>query len=262
MPAPVEGWTEARGLRFHHLDWAGGPGPPIVCLHGVTGQAWAWSDAAPLLAAAADVRALDLRGHGGSDHAPDGDYATATLADDVAGLLDGPVDLVGLSWGGLVAATVAARHPDLVRRLVVVDVPPTFAVTADAVPPRPGSFASMADVVAFERAANAHASDDLVAAIAAGSVRPGDGGYVRRHDPLFLTRWPFRAEDHWPAFRAVTCPALVVRAVDSPVLDADTAQAEAEVLRADIVQIQPSGHLVPVDAPVAFAGAVLDFLAG
>ncbi|MCU1380908.1 MAG: hypothetical protein JWN29_3891 [Acidimicrobiales bacterium] len=260
-----ESWVDARGLRFHHLRWTGGPGTPIVCLHGVTGQAWAWSGAGPLLATSADVFALDLRGHGDSDWAPDGDYSTATLADDVAAVVEalgiGPVDVVGLSWGGLVATTLAAHRHDLVRRLVVVDVPATFDVPVDAVPVRPESFASLAEVVAYERAANAHAPDEVVAALAAGSVRPRHGGHVRRHDPIFFTRWAFRAEDHRPAFEAVTCPSLVVRATDSPVLSADAARAEADLLGAELIELGPSGHLVPVDAPAAFAAAVLDFLA-
>ena len=258
MPAPLADRTEARGLAFHHLRWVGGPGTPIVCLHGVTGNAWSWAGAAPLLAAAADVLALDLRGHGRSDWSPDGDYATATLADDVAAIVDGPVDVVGSSWGGLVGATLAARRPDLVRRLVVVDVPPTFTVGADAVPPRPAGFATRDELLAFERAANVHAPDAVIEALADGSV---DEHLRRRHDPLFFTRWPFRDEDHWPAFSAVSCPSLVVRATDSPVLAADVAEAEAVVLGTEVVEIGPSGHLVHVDAPVAFAEAVLRFLA-
>ena len=266
------GWTTAGGLRLHHLRWegpVGGPGPddarPIVCLHGVCGQAWAWNGAAPLLAVRAPVHAIDMRGHGGSSWAPDGDYSTATMAADIASAIDdlglGPVDLVGLSWGGLVGATLAASRPDLVHRLVMIDVPPVFGQAVDDVPPRPGSFATLDEVIAFEAAANAHAPADQVAVLAAGSVRPGAAGLERCHDPYFLGEWPFRGEDHWPAVRGVTCPALLVRAENSFVLSEELAVAEADALGAALVEIGPSGHLVSVDQPVLFADAVLAFLA-
>jgi pimeloyl-ACP methyl ester carboxylesterase len=270
------GWTSAGALRLHHLRWEGGPGDeagestdgdatPIVCLHGVCGQAWAWNAAAPLLAARGPVLALDMRGHGGSSWAPDGDYSTATMATDIATALDqlglGPVDLVGLSWGGLVGATLAAARSDLVRRLVMVDVPPVFGQAVDDLPARPGSFETLDEVIAFEAAANAHAPAEHVAVLASGSVRPGAGGLERCHDPYFLGEWPFRAEDHWPAVGGVTCPALLVRAANSFVLSEELAAAEAQALGAELVEIGPSGHLVPVDQPALFAEAVLTFLA-
>ncbi len=265
----VHGWTSQGGLTFHHLRWDPAPsaaGPPVLCLHGVTGQAWAWNGAAPLLATSGPVLALDLRGHGGSSWAPDRDYSTTALAADVVGLLDGwdigPVDVVGASWGGLVGATVAAARPDLIRRLVMVDVPPVFTQAVDDVPVRPAAFPDLASVVDFEGAANRWAPSDHVAVLAAGSVRPGPAGLERTHDPLFFTEWPFRAEDHWSAVRAVRAPALVVRAEDSFVLSADLAAAEAEALGAELVVIGPSGHLVAVDQPERFSEAVLAFLGG
>jgi pimeloyl-ACP methyl ester carboxylesterase len=187
------------------------------------------------------------------------------MASDVGAALDelglGPVDLVGLSWGGLVGATLAAARPDLVRRLVMIDVPPEFDQAPDAVPPRPASFADLDEVAAFEAAANRFAPADQIAVLAAGSVRPGPAGLERCHDPVFLGEWPFRAEDHWAAVRAVGCPALVVRAEDSFVLSAELAAAEAAALGATLVEIGPSGHLVNVDQPARFAEVVLDFLA-
>jgi pimeloyl-ACP methyl ester carboxylesterase len=266
----AHGWTSAGALRLHHLRWEAGAdaaeaAPPVVCLHGVCGQAWAWNGSAPLLATRAPVLAVDLRGHGASSWAPDGDYSTATMAADVAAALDelglGPVDLVGLSWGGLVGATLAASRPDLVRRLVMIDVPPVFGQAVDDVPPRPGSFATLDDVIAFEAAANAYAPPEQIAVLAAGSVRPGPTGLERCHDPYFLGEWPFRGEDHWPAVAGVRCPSLLVRAQDSFVLSAELAAAEVEALGGELVEIGPSGHLVNVDQPVLFAEAVLAFLA-
>jgi pimeloyl-ACP methyl ester carboxylesterase len=76
----------------------------------------------------------DLRGHGKSELAPTG-YDTATLAGDLEALLplagDGPVTLVGHSWGALVALRFALAHPGRVARLALVEAPlPPSSATA------------------------------------------------------------------------------------------------------------------------------------
>ncbi|WP_256378081.1 alpha/beta fold hydrolase [Phycicoccus sp. HDW14] len=83
-----------------------------------------WDIVAAELAEDRTTHAVDLRGHGGSDHP--GRYSIALMAADVVALLDAleepSVDLVGHSLGGLVACRVAAERPDLVRRLVLEDI--------------------------------------------------------------------------------------------------------------------------------------------
>jgi pimeloyl-ACP methyl ester carboxylesterase len=74
------------------------------------------------------VAALDARGHGRSDCPQDpADYAVAELVADVLAAADslnpGPLTLVGHDWGGVVAWYVAARHPERVARLVIVNAP-------------------------------------------------------------------------------------------------------------------------------------------
>ncbi|MBK9032319.1 MAG: alpha/beta fold hydrolase [Myxococcales bacterium] len=96
-------------------------------LHGlVVGTLASWYfTAAPTLARAHAVRLYDLRGHGKSARPATG-YDTATMAEDLAAVsadLPGPIDLVGHSYGALVALAFARRHPDRVRRLVVVEAP-------------------------------------------------------------------------------------------------------------------------------------------
>ena len=84
-----------------------------------------WDVVASVLSSSRAVYAVNLRGHGGSSWP--GTYSIQLMADDVAGVLDSalagePVDLVGHSLGGLVACSIAAARPDLVRRLVLEDV--------------------------------------------------------------------------------------------------------------------------------------------
>lgn len=97
---------------------------PVVLLHGTGGTSRTWDGIAETLAADRLVCAVDLRGHGDSDHS--NCYSIRAMADDIAALLprlkDEPVDLVGHSLGGLVALRVAAEHPGMLRRLILEDV--------------------------------------------------------------------------------------------------------------------------------------------
>lgn len=129
----------AAGLRFHVQ--ALGSGPPVVLLHGLlVGSLAGWYfTAAPVLARRHRVLLYDLRGHGRSERPPSG-YGVAAQATDLEALLgalgvDGPADLVGHSFGGLVALRFALDHAEAVRRLVVVDapLPPSTLGEIDAV---------------------------------------------------------------------------------------------------------------------------------
>lgn len=100
--------------------------PTITLLHGAGLNAHTWDTTA--LALDAPLLALDLPGHGDSSWREDADYSPHSLAADVALALDAWTDrpqvLVGHSLGGLTAAAVAAVRPDLVRRLVIIDITP------------------------------------------------------------------------------------------------------------------------------------------
>jgi epoxide hydrolase 4 len=106
-----------------------GTGEPVLLLHGFPQSAEAWiRQLAPLAAAGFHAVAPDLRGYGGSDR-PRGvaAYALQRLVEDAVGLLDTlgaeRAAVVGHDWGGLIGWTLAARHPERVRRLVVINAP-------------------------------------------------------------------------------------------------------------------------------------------
>lgn len=123
---PVAGGTDIR-LPGHGIELAGtawtGSGLPVVLLHGLASQRRFWNLVVRRLAGV-PVLALDLRGHGDSEQPAVG-YDLGTVADDVATAARAAgmsrVCLVGHSWGGAAALTVAARHPDLVASLVALD---------------------------------------------------------------------------------------------------------------------------------------------
>lgn len=111
--------------------------PPVVFVHGMVGHTGFWNTA---LAAIADRRravAVDLRGHGNSKAPSDGDYSIEACATDVLAIIDAlalePVVLVGHSYGACVVIAAAARRPERVRRLVLVDPPGDFTRLPDTV---------------------------------------------------------------------------------------------------------------------------------
>ncbi len=113
------------GLHLSALVWGVGP-PELVLVHGGAQNAHTWDTVA--LALDRPLVAVDLPGHGRSDHRPDHRYGPASMAADVAAaiaaLAPGAEAVVGMSLGGLTAIALAAEHPGLVRRLGVVDVTP------------------------------------------------------------------------------------------------------------------------------------------
>lgn len=102
-----------------------GEGRPVLLLHGFTGMKENFLVLMPHLSATHRLIAPDLPGWGDSTRLDEADYGYAAQADRVARLVDvlgiGPVDVVGHSMGGGIAAVLAARHPQHVRRVVLMD---------------------------------------------------------------------------------------------------------------------------------------------
>jgi pimeloyl-ACP methyl ester carboxylesterase len=116
--------VSANGTRFHIAE--SGDGPLVLLLHGFPQFWWTWRhQLVSLPEAGFRAVAADLRGYGGSDKPPRG-YDLITAASDVAGLVralgESNAVIVGHDWGGLVAWTVGAYFPKVVRRLAVVSV--------------------------------------------------------------------------------------------------------------------------------------------
>ena len=113
------------GLRLSALVW-GTAEPELVLIHGGAQNAHTWDTVA--LALGRPLVAVDLPGHGRSDHRPAHDYGPASMAGDVAVAVEALAPraeaVVGMSLGGLTAICLAADHGHLVRRLGVVDVTP------------------------------------------------------------------------------------------------------------------------------------------
>ncbi len=116
----------ADGQTLSAIRWGDEP-PELVLLHGAGQNAHTWDSV--LVALDRPALAIDLPGHGHSDRRADRDYGPWANADAVADVCTALAPtaraLVGMSLGGATAIRLAARRPDLVRRLVVIDVSPS-----------------------------------------------------------------------------------------------------------------------------------------
>jgi esterase len=260
------------GLTFHYVDW-GGSGAPLVMLHGLSGHARTWDHTAAALSDRYHVLALDQRGHGDSDWAPQ--YGLRPMAEDLLGWLDAldlsEVTLMGLSMGGLVSFVFAAAHPDRVARMVIMDIGPELAPAGSANVTSSLAandvFSSADEAFAQARAANPRPTDATLRHRVTHNLRQlPDGTLTYKYDKE-LRRNPRALFDHtpdelWTAWRAVSCPVLLVRGADSDVLAADTAQRMlAENPNASFASIPDCGHSITLDRPDGLLEVVSPWLA-
>jgi pimeloyl-ACP methyl ester carboxylesterase len=260
------------GLTFHYLDW-GGATSPLVMLHGLSGHARTWDHTAAALSDRHHVLALDQRGHGDTDWAPA--YGLRPMAQDLLSFLDGldlsEVTLMGLSMGGLVSFVFAAAHPERVARMVILDIGPEIAPAGSANVASSlaaqDTFSSEDEAFAQARAANPRPTDATLRHRVTHNLRQlPDGTLTFKYDRE-LRRSPRALFDHtpeelWEAWRALSCPVLLVRGADSDVLAADTAQRMlTENPNVSFASIPDCGHSITLDRPDELLEVVRPWLA-
>ena len=129
---PEYSWfTRVNGARIHYQEAGDENAPPLILIHGFISSNLVWSDVfLPLAGAGFRVIAPDLPGYGYSDKPSYAEYTIEAQARAVLGLLDRlgieKATIVGASYGGAIAATLALDYPERVERLVLVG-----AVTSD-----------------------------------------------------------------------------------------------------------------------------------
>ena len=251
-----------KGGHLSALRWGDGP-VRIVFIHGGAQNSHTW-DTVVLALGQPGALCVDLPGHGHSSRRDDGLYDPRSNADAVAEVIraeapDAEV-VVGMSLGGLTANALAARHPALVRRMVVIDVTP--GVNRDKAKDvtdfiaGPQAFANFGEI--FDRTVQfnpTRSRSSLRRGILHNAHRLSDGTWEWNYDRRQLGGAdPERFGDLWEDVSAATCPYLLVRGADSPVVDDDD---EAELVRrrpdARVVRVEGAGHSVQGDRPLELA---------
>jgi pimeloyl-ACP methyl ester carboxylesterase len=130
----TDAYAQVNGIRLHYVE--AGEGPLVILLHGFPEFWYSWRHQIPALAQAGfHVVAPDMRGYNLSDRPHDWRlYDADTLAQDIAGLIghlgEGPAYLAGHDWGAVIAYQTAMRHPELLRKLAILNVPHTERMLA------------------------------------------------------------------------------------------------------------------------------------
>ena len=250
---------------------AGGPGVPVLLVHGLTSNARTWDGVAAAVAAAGHpVLAVDLRGHGASAAAPDEPGGDATLAavEDLAAVCASlgwtRVVLAGHSWGGNIVLQLAAGRADLVAGLVLVnggwlhlherfaDVDAAWRALAP-----PDMTGWTVDAIR-EELADAHPgwSDGAIEASLANLERRPDGS-IRpwlapdRHRARLAAMFTHRPRELYPG---VACRTAVLAAGDPPEVEATEAAA---ALPDGVLTVFPGGdHDLQLQQPDRVAAAI------
>lgn len=122
LPGIEHRFIQAGRVRVHTADI--GEGSPVLLIHGWPSHWWCWRGVIPALAEHHRVIAVDLPGFGWSD-VPAHGYDKATLADDMAALLDAldleRVKVLAHDWGGVVGFHLCLRHPQRVERYLTLN---------------------------------------------------------------------------------------------------------------------------------------------
>lgn len=261
MTGWMTGVCKANGIDIHYIR-TGGSKPPLVLLHGLTGNGACWSPLARALQDEYDVVMPDARGHGSSSTPLNG-YRYEDYAGDAVGLIHGlglaDPFLLGHSMGGMTAAIVASQSAVTIRGVVLAD--PTFlhpqrqreVHESDVVQQHRQLLSSdKADVLAQARARHPRRRPEVVELVVEARLKTRIAAFDVLTPPN-------------PAYRQLVSslgvPILLVVGDDGAVVSMETAR-ELQGLnpRVQIEQIQDAGHGLAYDQPERFEAAVRSFL--
>ena len=270
---PEDRQVRANGLLFHYLDWGNRGADTVLFLHGALQQGHSWDFVSLSLCADYHVLALDARGHGDSEWAPDGDYSLEAHQRDLDGLVDAlGLDrfiLVGHSMGGRSAYVFASRHPDTLKALTVVDTGPEMGRTGESrirafreLPDELDSYEEFADRV---QSYTGRPRDQVTGALKYSIRKRSDGKWTWKYDKV-LRAPGFRPggwdrDRLWECVSQVCCPTLLVRGGDSDFFLPEVMDRMLQLIPGSTGAVVPgAGHLVAGDKPAAFVVALRTLL--
>lgn len=250
--------TDTPTIAFPFTDY-GGDGPVVLALHGHFGSARAFAGLARQLGDAIRLIALDQRGHGQArkrqTYAPEDYVADAAAFVEEQGLA--PAVVLGHSMGGVIAYTLAATRPELVRAVIVEDAPafvPEATLDVRSWPTRAPSLRELGE--AIEAQGLPDASYFLESA-----VRYADGWGLAFDAEEMMRSQAQLVGDRWDAWLAVEQPLLLLHGTESIVLDTDHAHEMVERRpQTRYREFAGRGHWIHDDDAAGVAEAIASFV--
>jgi pimeloyl-ACP methyl ester carboxylesterase len=253
-------YIQTPGARIHARSL--GEGPPLLLLHGMGSSSADWLPIAPELEANYHLLLVDMRGHGQSSLATNGDYAISSMAADVGIVLDAfgieQTHLLGLSLGGCVALQFVVDNPGRTKRLVLVN---TFARLRST--GMGGLRSRLTRLYAAARdmdrlawyVASSLFDNPEYQRITYQRMRHNDLGAIRR-TMIAILRFNVLKQLH-----RIQSPTLVmVGDRDKTVPRRCAVDMMARLPNAQMRVISDAGHALPYDQPEAFLATTFDFL--
>jgi YrbI family 3-deoxy-D-manno-octulosonate 8-phosphate phosphatase len=282
MSDPESLRLELPGLTLAALAWGPAEGVPTLCVHGWLDNAASFGPLAERLEGLRIV-ALDLPGHGHSDHRPEGSrYHFIDWVADVAAAADAlgwdRFQLVGHSMGAGIASLVAGTLAERVSRLVLIEGLGPLSCAPEEAPARLAKsirgrgkaarkprrvHANLEEAVERLRGVNPALGLDSARRIVERGTVAVEGGVTWRSDPRLRSFSPMRmTEEHVSAFlRRVTLPTLMIRGREGYPFDPQGMGSRVQCLPdVKVVEI-PGGHHLHMDAVELVANEVGPFLA-
>lgn len=260
------------GLHLSALVW-GDADPELVLIHGGAQNAHTWDTVA--LALDRPLVAVDLPGHGHSDHRPGHDYRPLSMAADVAiaiaALAPAAQAVIGMSLGGMTAICLAADYPHLVPRLGVVDVTPsTNHVKAEPIvafvdgPEFFDSFEQILDRTIEHNPTRSVSS--LRRGVLHNAHETADGRWTWNYDRMRDWKmWGKAApsfDNLWHKVDQLNMPVALWRASTwSVVDDADAQEWLRRVPHSDHVVVEGAGHSIQGDKPLELTKLITELIA-
>ena len=262
------------GLELAGTAYGDPAAPPVLFFHGGGQSRNAWMGSARTVSEAGYYGiTFDLRGHGDSDWAADGNYLLDAFGRDVENLIsafDQPVTLVGASRGGQAALVGGSRHPDRVRLIMLADVAPmmrddgvdgirAFFAEGEA------GFATLDEAAdSLSRHLNQLRMDD--ASRLGRAMRKDDAGrWHWRWDPATGKREflhpPSEGEALLAAAARVKSPIILVKAELSHLLTNESVERFQQLApQLEVITAKGVGHMFTADRNDAFAVQLLECL--
>jgi pimeloyl-ACP methyl ester carboxylesterase len=287
MPGPTSRIYFSQRLRLHYVDWGNPSAPPLLLVHGGQDHCRNWDWVAAQLRQDWHVIAPDLRGHGNSEWAHDGNYPMASYVYDLAQLIHqqelAPVTIIAHSLGGNIALRYTGIYPDKVKKLVAIEglgpSPKMLAermnkpiaermekwidLTRGLAGRLPRRYPTIEDAFKRMQDENKHLSPQQAHHLTQHGVNQNEDGtyswkfdnYVRVWPPFDITH--AEVQQLW---ERITCPTLLVYGKESWASNPETDGRAKHFASAKVVSFEGAGHWVHHDRLEEFLTLMRAFL--
>lgn len=254
---PPEKTAVVYGQNIRFIE--AGQGPAVILLHGLGSVKEIWSANIAALSAKYHVYAPDQIGFGHSDK-PLLDYKIATFVDFLHGFMESQnlskATLVGNSLGGWIAIDFAARHPEMVDKIVLVDsagLPFGKPLTVDLNPASLENMRTLLESIFYDKKM---ASEEFVLQAFTNHVRNNDGYTIQRTLAGFAQN---QFED--AKLSSIHAPTLVVWGREDELISVSSGEKLRDgIPGAKLVVFEQCGHVPQLEKPADFNRALFDFL--